>query len=155
MSEHTKTEPAKSEEWAGPFSVRCSHEVAKTSSGDTGTRSVFLNHGAEDEHLLTFSRAPLYLRHIPPEVAADDQLIVENVSFSDIVRAGGRFTLLPGEEAPKPFEGDPEKAKISDLRDLAKELGLDAEGDKDELLARIDGYFRAHGEIFLKAERVQ
>ncbi len=139
--------PTQNQEWAGPFSVRCNPE--------TVTLSVPLNAGTDDEHVLSFSSTPTYLRHIPPEVAADDRLAIENVFFSDVVKAGGRLTLLPGEAPPEPFEGDPRKAGIEQLRELAKALDLDPEGDKATLLARIDGYYRAHGEIFLKAERVQ
>ncbi len=135
--------------------VVVSGEVAGLRSGDTGTRLVRVG-----EQVVTFSRQPTYLTHIPPEVANDAQLKAARVSYQDIVKAGGKITLLPGEEAPAPYDGehadDPTKLTVDKLRDLASELGLDTEGVKKDLLARIAAYYWSFGVVFnMKPERIQ
>lgn len=106
------------------YRVTVDAEVANTRENGTGVRRVRIYKGQARERLVILSRTPTDFAELPPEIAADEHLIVEVVPSSKVVP-----------ESPKPPEGDGLEAKNYDeIQALALELELKVVGVKKATL---------------------
>ncbi len=125
------------------YRVRADAEVTKLRQG-TGTR----RRGG-----LTFSREWTYLEDPPETLLNDDHLSSAEVTRKEMEAAGGRLTPLPGSEpVSQAEEAESEdtaerddkdglaELSINALRKLAAEEGLEASGNKAQLMARLRQY---------------
>lgn len=109
--------------------VTVSAAIAKTRSDGTGTRRRTIWRGTKREETVELSRQPLYFDELPPEIAADPELIVRTFEPAEPVN----------ETEPEP-EGDGSSlAALSyvGLRKLAAELGCSVMGNATTLRRRI------------------
>lgn len=76
------------------FEVRVSAAVARLREDGSGSRRVVCYQGTEREQVLEFTRHPIRLEEVPPEVAADEHLIVTPIE--DPSGDGAGAELKPG-----------------------------------------------------------
>lgn len=82
---------------AGRFSVIVRPEVANLGPDGTGTRRRRVFVGTDRERVVVFSRQPVELAELPPEVADDPMLVVEELRPE---RLGSKAKRTPKATAP-------------------------------------------------------
>jgi hypothetical protein len=110
--------------------VIVSAAVAKSRGDGTGTRRRTIWRGTAREETVEFSRTPSYFDELPPEVAADPELIVRHFEPAEPVNEV--------EPSPAVVEGNDVAAmSYVELRKLAVELGCSVMGNAEALRQRV------------------
>lgn len=117
------------------YSVRVSAHVARSKPGDHGSRrrSWVVDEKKGTMKAQVFTRFPVVLDALPPEVENDPHLLVTECDEEPTVITGLEVAASESGDAVP----DLSKMKKPELVELADHLELDTDGTKEELIQRI------------------